>query len=223
MNLDDSFTSGRVGECGTLSKSPNDDGGPGPDCKTTYFLSGSEVTDENDKTVEIYGEMIIFDYALDGNRNKLLEDFCRCAHESNVHRFIEIFIEQMFPAEEEYRARASKAIVELHKARLVTQEHVEMALRARLLVGEDMVKRVPKYYEFMAYTMAPLFVTDDLNFTNLLRAVRASLGYWNTVKMLVPLFKRICEISVGTYSHHFTTSLPMKKFGANVPYRHVKE
>ncbi|XP_022704450.1 eukaryotic translation initiation factor 4 gamma 1-like isoform X2 [Varroa jacobsoni] len=167
-------------------------GQPGAVGEGTHSLQGTESNDDN---VRRYAETILLEYATNGNREDMLKDFCERAHANNVHRFIEYFIEMSIEAKTLQRVRAGEAIRELHDAHIVSQKHIENALKEQLSMAEDMVIDIPKYYECMAEIMAPLFVADGMNFSALLRAVKAALVPLNTSKMLVSLFKRINEIS----------------------------
>lgn len=169
-------------------------GQPGAVGEGTHSLQGTESNDDN---VRRYAETILLEYATNGNREDMLKDFCERAHANNVHRFIEYFIEMSIEAKTLQRVRAGEAIRELHDAHIVSQKHIESALKEQLSMAEDMVIDIPKYYECMAEIMAPLFVADGMNFSALLRAVKAALVPLNTSKMLVSLFKRINEISSG--------------------------
>lgn len=170
-------------------------GQPGADAGETHSLKGVE--HDGDDKVRRYAETIILEYASHKNRNELVRDFCDRAHISNLHRFLEYFIEVSIDSKEVHAEHAGEAIRELHDQRIVSHKHVENALKEELSMAEDMVIDIPKYYDRMAEVMAPLFVSDGMNFSALLRAVKSALLPTNTAKMLVPLFKRMCVISSG--------------------------
>ncbi|OQR73210.1 eukaryotic translation initiation factor 4 gamma 1 isoform X1-like [Tropilaelaps mercedesae] len=165
---------------------------PGAGSNTTHSLQGTEFEDEK---IKRFAQTIISEYTTNGNSEDLVKDFCDRAHINNLNQFLKYFIELSIEAQPRQRTRAGEAIRELHDQRIVSHKHVESVIKEQLSIAEDMVIDIPKYYEYLAEIIAPLFISEGMNFTALLRAVKLVLVPADTTKMLVPLFKRIREIS----------------------------
>lgn len=177
------------------SRSASQGGGPGGGQAggETHSLRGSE---QDEEQVRRYAKTILCEFAQNGSREALVVDFCERAHINNLHSFLGAFIELAIESKVD-PAQTAVAIRELHEKRIVSSKHVEQVVKDQLSMAEDLVIDIPKYYERMAGVLAPLLVAEGKTFKDLLRAIASSLEVSNAAKMLVPLFKRIREISSG--------------------------
>lgn len=144
---------------------------------------------DDDRKLNAHAEGILGEFVMVGNVPNFLNDMCERAHVNNIQKFVSNFIGYATQKPSACQ-KTGEAIRELHKARLVSQKHVEAVLEEQFSNASDIIIDVPKYFDYMADIIAVMIVGDEFDVKTLLRSICAPLEH-RAAKFLIPLFKRV--------------------------------